>query len=179
MQTHVSSRTFRTAGAVLACAAFLAGCGSQVDTPKPPASKRAFPLGSAVVVGPLTYSALEVEWRDSLDGQFGQRLPKNRWMLVRMTVTNGGGADQTCPLLTVVDSKGETYLEDDKGEGVRQWLGLIRILKPAETLEGSILFDVPPGAYTLRVTTGGDPEREVTSNIEIPFRLDQGASTPK
>jgi hypothetical protein len=130
------------------------------------------PMGSPVYVGPLTVTALESEWKESLDTGSGTREPKNRFLLIRVTATNGGGAEAALPLLNLVDSKGNTYLEEDKGEGVPTWLGLLRILRPAQTEDGHLLFDVPPASYKLRVTTGGDPEQEMSALIDIPFRLE-------
>jgi len=135
---------------------------------------RSYPMGSQVYVGPLTFTALEAEWKEQLDTENGPRTPKSRFLLLRVTVTNSGGAEQGVPLLSLVDPKGNTYLEEDKGEGVSRWLGLLRVLKPAQTEEGYLLFDAPPGSYQLRVTTGGDPEQEMVALIDIPFKLDTG-----
>lgn len=163
------------AGVVLGMAGALAlcclGCFSKSRSSE---AAKPYPMGTQVYVGPLTFTALEAEWKDQLDTENGARQPKRRFLMVRVTVTNGGGAVQGLPLLSLVDSKGNTYLEEDKGEGVARWLGLLRELKPAQTEEGYLLFDVAPGSYQLRVTTGGDPEQEMTAMIEIPFKLDTG-----
>ena len=144
------------------------------NTPRSRESSQTYPMGSPVYVGPLTFTALEAEWKDQLDTENGPRMPKQRFLLLRVTVTNAGGTEQGVPLLSVVDTKGNAYIEEDKGEGVARWLGLLRILKPAQTEEGYLIFDAPPGAYKLRVTTGGDPEQEMSALIDIPFRLDTG-----
>jgi len=131
-----------------------------------------FQMGQPVALGSLTYTAIETEWKDSVQTPTGTRMPAHRFLLIKVTVTNGGGSEVTVPLLSLVDAKGQTYLEEDKGDGVPQWLGLLRILKPAQTDEGFLLFDVPQASYRLRVTTGGDPEKELSALVEIPFQLD-------
>jgi hypothetical protein len=131
-----------------------------------------YAMGSPAYAGALTVTALEAEWKESLETDAGPRQPKNRFLLIRIIVTNGGGAEQALPLLNLVDAKGAMYLEEDKGEGVQNWLGLLRLLKPAQTEEGYLIFDVPPAAYKLRLSTGGDPEQEMTALIDIPFKLD-------
>jgi hypothetical protein len=131
-----------------------------------------YAMGSPAYAGPLTVMALEAEWKERLETDAGSREPKHRFLLIRITATNGGGTEQALPLLNLVDTKGAMYLEEDKGEGVQNWLGLLRILKPAQTEEGFLIFDVPPAAYKLRVSTGGDPEQEMTALIDIPFKLE-------
>ena len=171
----IQNRTFRwaaTAGIAGALVVFSSACSSR---PRAKEAGKGQPMGSQVYVGPLTFTALEAEWKEQLEGENGPRLPKSRFLLLRVTVTNGGGSEQGLPLLTVVDSKGNSYLEEDKGEGVARWLGLLRVLKPAQTEEGYLIFDAPPGSYQLRVTTGGDPEQEMTALIDIPFRIDSAA----
>jgi hypothetical protein len=129
-------------------------------------------MGSQVAVGALTYTALETEWRDGLDSDKGPRTPKHRFLLIKVTITNGGGTESYAPLLYLVDGKGQEYIEEDKGDGVQNWMGTLRLLGPAQTSEGMLLFDVPQGSYQLRVSTGGDPEKEVAALVTIPFRLD-------
>ncbi len=50
-------------------------------------------------------------------------------------------------------------------------MGYLRLLQPRESRSGRLLFDVPQGAYKLRVSSGGDPESEQTALIDIPFQL--------
>lgn len=156
-------------GAGVAALLVMWGCSTAKTTG---AAGVTYAMGSPAYAGPLTVTALEAEWKERLESDAGPREPKNRFLLVRITVTNGGGTEQALPLLNLVDAKGDMHLEEDKGEGVQNWLGLLRILKPAQTEEGYLIFDVPPAAYKLRVSTGGDPEQEMVALIDIPFKLD-------
>jgi hypothetical protein len=153
---------------LFAAGVVLSGCG---DT-KRARQEQKYQMGQVVSLGSLSYTAVETEWRDFLDGQEGRRLPKSQFLLIKVVVTNGGGGEVSLPLLTLIDAKGASHLEEDKGDGVPQWLGLLRLLKPAESEEGTLLFDVPPGSYRLRVSTGGDPEKELAGLVEIPYQLD-------
>jgi hypothetical protein len=128
-------------------------------------------MGAPTAVGKLTYTVVETEWRDILDASQGPRTPKNRFLLVNVTVVNSADEQKAAPLLQVVDPKGNTYPELTEGEGVTDWLGYLRMLQPGETRSGRLLFDVPQGAYKLRVSSGGDPETEQTALIEMPFQL--------
>lgn len=154
-------------GLLLAAGLLLAGCGGRRS-----AELMKYQMGQTVSLGSLSYTALETDWRAWLDGNNGRRMPKDQFLLIKVVVTNGGGGEVTLPLLTVIDSKGGIHMEENQGDGVPQWLGLLRMLKPAESNEGYLLFDVPPGSYRLRVSTGGDPEKEMAALVEVPYQLE-------
>ena len=143
--------------------AIAAGCSSGVL--KQPIHK----MGELTTVGPVIYNVLETHWADQLSGSTGSQLPKHRFLLIRLTVTNSGNHDIAVPLLSLEDDQGHSYRELSKVEGVPSWLGLLRVLSPASHLQGTIVFDVPPMNYKLRVTDCGDLEREKTALIEIPL----------
>lgn len=133
--------------------------------------ERVGPMGAPLAVGQLTYTALETEWRDVIDSPQGQRVPKSRFLLVHVTVLNASSEQKAAPLLQLVDVKGGVHPEIAEGEGVPDWLGFLRLLQPRESRFGRILFDVPQGAYKLRVSSGGDPENEQTALIDLPLQL--------
>ena len=160
--------------ALAAAVVLMPGCNRQGRSSK----DALFQMGQPVNVGSLTYTALESEWRDTLETPNGSRTPKNRFLLIRLSVTNGGGVEAGVPLLNLVDAKNNEHLEEDKGDGVQQWFGLLRLIKPGSTDEGYLLFDVPPATYRLRVSTGGDPEKEVVALVDIPFKLDMPQQQP-
>lgn len=139
---------------------------------KPDLSGKAYEMGAPVSAGQLTYTVIDSEWQESLDGERGTRLPKHRFMLLNISVTNNGGSEAGVPLLTVYDAQGNEYREDDNGAGVPQWLGVLRFIGAGQTVSGRILFDVPPGGYKLRVSNGGDPDKEDGALVEIPYRVE-------
>ena len=165
MMRHNALKLTNVALIVAACALALSGCrrgGGQ---------ERVGAMGAPLAVGPLTYTAVETEWRDIIDSPQGQRVPKNRFLLVHISVLNAASEQKAAPLLQLVDAKGNVYPEIAEGEGVQDWLGYLRLLQPKESRSGRLLFDVPQGAYKLRVSSGGDPESEQTALIDIPFQL--------
>ena len=143
---------------------------------------RVVAMGTAVAVGQLTYTAIESEWRETLESTNGQRIPRNRYLLINISVVNNAPEEKAAPLLQLEDAKGQVYPEISEGGGVPEWLGYLRLLQTKETRSGRLLFDVPQGAYKLRVSSGGEPENEQTALIEIPFQLgsevQSGSSTP-
>ncbi len=135
-------------------------------------------MGTSVTVGDLSYTIYNTEWRDELQTDMGPRKPQHRFLLVTASVTNNGPEDLTAPLLAVIDKDGRETLELDKGEGVAQWMGLLRRVRSTQTDTGVLLFDVPPGDYKLRVSSGGDVDHEQTALIHLPYRVEAPESRP-
>ena len=162
------------AGAALAIAAgFLAGCSSGAQ--RESALHADYQMGERVTIGPLTYNVVETVWRNQLGDGFKIRLPVNRFMLVTLSVTNGGGKEISVPMMELVNEKGETVKESDDGENVDEWIGIIRTISPAQTLQGRIVFDAPLSSYRLRVTDGSDAASDRYSYVQIPLRIDADA----
>ncbi|MGD0363859.1 MAG: DUF4352 domain-containing protein [Bryobacteraceae bacterium] len=150
-------------GAALACLAALSACGPAV-----PADARLHRMGERVTIGSLVYNVFEDQWKAQLGQGSDTRVPKDRFFLVRLSVVNGGSTDLMVPSLTLVDDSGQTFTELPNGDGVPEWTGYLRRVKPAETLVGNVVFDVPPKHYHLRVT---DENSQKTRDIDIPLNF--------
>ena len=101
-------------------------------------------------------------------------MPQNRFFLVRLSAMNGGTSDARIPNITLEDDKGQKYEELSDGEGAPQWIGFLRSARPSDSVQGNILFDVPPGHYKATVF---DEDRSHTATIDIPLSF--GAETPE
>jgi hypothetical protein len=145
----------------------VAGCG-RVEN----ASRLDSQMGDRVNLAPLSYNVIETGWRNQLGNEFKMRIPEQRYLLITISVTNGGGHDVSVPLLTLESQDGKIYTESDSGEGVDEWFGLLRTLNPAQTEQGRLLFDVPLGSYRLKLTNGGEPGSEKTAWVSIPLHMD-------
>ena len=146
------------------CATLLALASCVQRTP--PA--HTFPLGEKVTLGHLVFSAFETQWLAQIGEGTEARVPQNRFLLVRVAVTNSGGDPIACPALTVVDDNGNSYSEISDGQGVPQWIGYIRQINQADTMQGNLLFDAPPRHYRLRVT---DEEGQREALIDLPLEF--------
>jgi len=151
------------AGAALACLAAWTACA-----PATPPEARLHRMGERVTVGSLVYNVFEDQWKPQLGQGSDARVPKDRFFLIRLNVVNGGSSDLMVPALTLVDDAGQTYPELPNGDGVPQWTGYLRRVKPAETLQGNIVFDVAPKHYRLRVT---DENSQTSREIDIPLNF--------
>ena len=97
-------------------------------------------------------------------------LQERHFLLLRLSVTNGGGKAQGFPGLSLVNGQGEQFREDADMKDVSDPMGLIRILSPGETRFGWLMFDVPQNDYVLELTDG-NLDNEKTALVELPLRL--------
>jgi hypothetical protein len=153
-----------------AVAVLLSGCSS--DPPKSPVLQ--YNMGEKAPVGHLSYTIFETQWLTQLGEGAAARIPQSRFFLLRLSAVNGGSADAAVPNVTLEDDKGRKYEELSNGEGVPQWVGYLRTAHPADSVQGNVLFDVPPGHYKARLTDDGGAHAAL---VDIPLSF--GAETPE
>ncbi len=147
----------------------LSGCGESPTT-----DSIVYKMGDKVQVGTMVYTVLEAEWKADLSGSEGlPQTPKNRFLVLKVAMTNGGGAQTAIPLLTLENPKKDSTLEVSEVKNLPNWLGIVRLINPAQTETGFIVFDVPTGAYKLRVTDGKETGSETTRLVDIPLSLSE------
>jgi hypothetical protein len=162
---------FRLA-ACFVCACLLGGCARENS------GKIEYAMGEKVVLGPLAYTVIDSAWKAQLGDLLKLRIPQQRFLLLQLSVTNNGASEVSVPLLQLDKYNGQSFMESDSGEGIDQWFGLLRTIRPRETQQGQILFDAPLAPYRLRVTDGAGPGAEKYAWISIPLRLDVEAQPP-
>ena len=134
---------------------------------------RTYSMGEKVAAGQIIYTVYETQWMPQLGEGPTARVPQHRFFLVRMTAVNSGSAEVIVPNVTVEDDQGNTYPELQNGDGVPQWIGYLRTVKPAESAQGNLVFDAPPAHYKLRLT---DENEENPAYVDIPLSF--GAEIP-
>ena len=142
----------------------LSACAPAIE----PDAARVYRMGDRVQVGALVYNVFEDHWKAQLGDGVDARVPKDRILLLRLSIVNSGSSEAMVPTLNLVDDSGQAYAEQANGDQVPQWLGYLRRVKPAENLQGNVAFDVPPKHYILRV---GDENSQKTRNIDIPLNF--------
>jgi hypothetical protein len=125
-------------------------------------------MGERVAAGGLVYNVFDTQWHAQLGEGADARVPKDRFFLVRLSVVNGGSTEVLIPTMTLVDDSGQTYTEQSNGDQATNWIGFLRKVKPADTLQGNVLFDVPPKHYRLRVS---DENLQRTEEVDIPLNF--------
>lgn len=156
--------------AMLAASLLSCSSGEKIEPP------HTYQLGDRVPVGHLIYTVLEKDWAN----QFGQgtdaRIPQNKFYQLKLTVVNSGSrdvGDVIIPNTQLVDDSGTDYPEAADGEGVKDWIGNTRQVRPNETLRGSLLFDVQPKHYKLRLYS--EDEKQIAF-VDLPLSFD--SNTP-
>jgi len=127
---------------------------------------RTYQMGEKVTLGPFIYNAFETQWLTHLGEDVAPRVPQHRFFLIRISILNSGGTELIGPNLSIVDDSGKVYEELSNGEGVPQWIGYLRQLKPADSSTGNLVFDAPPRHYKLKVL---DETGERAALIDIPL----------
>jgi hypothetical protein len=157
----------------------LASCGKgpESDAEIKMAAKT-FKMGELASAGVVTYNVLEAEYKTQLGTTSSPKIPQNRYLILRLAITNGGAKEVDLPLLSLIDSEGNAHQELHSDMGVSGWFGLLRKVGPTATEEGRVIFDVAPKDYKLEVTDGGVPGKEQLARIEIPMQFDTAEPIP-
>jgi hypothetical protein len=161
--------------AVLGSHFVLTVAASQTGCVKPAPPVRVYQIGDRVEVGSLAYHVLEADWRPQLSEEAQVRLPARRFLVIRLSVTNGGAQPVSIPSFKLVDDGGSVFAESFDGQFVASWLGLMRKVKPVETVEGNILFDVDAKSYKLKLNDDGDPGQPALVEMPLRFGLERPA----
>jgi hypothetical protein len=156
--------------AAVTAALLLNACSSR------PVPLHSYSLGEKAILGHIIYTAYETQWVPQFGDGPAARIPQHRFFLVRMSAVNSGGADLIVPNVTVEDDQGNSYSELQNGDGVPDWIGYLRQVKPAESAQGNLVFDAPPAHYKLRVT---DEDGENGAYIDIPLSFGAEVPTPE
>ena len=127
---------------------------------------RTYSLGERITLGHIVYVVFETQWLTHIGEGTGARIPQHRFFLVRLSAVNGYGTDIIVPNLSIEDDNGNTYPELSSGDGVPQYIGYLRNVKPAESAQGNALFDAPPRHYKMKVT---DESGEKIAYVDIPL----------
>jgi hypothetical protein len=155
-------RLVRLLAAVVA-ASFLFACGDSGSKSFP---VRTYTMGERVTLGHIVYTVFETQWLTHIGDAADARVPQNRFFLVRMSAVNSYGSDVIVPNLLLEDDSGNTYPELSSGDGVPQYIGYLRNVKPADSAQGNALFDAPPRHYKMKIS---DETGEKVAYIDIPL----------
>jgi hypothetical protein len=136
------------------------------------AAVKTFDMGSRVEAGHLIYTVLETQWLSQVGTGDSARVPKNRFLLLRISTVNSGSEDLDVPNVTLLDDRGQAVEELQDGDQVPQWLGYVRKVKPADSISGNVVFDAEPKHYRLRVT---DENGEKPALVDIPLNFNADA----
>lgn len=148
--------------AVFAAASVLSSCGDSRTSMR----IHTYTLGERMQLGHIVYQVFETQWLTHIGEGADARVPQHRFFLVRLSAVNSSSADLTVPNFSIEDDNGNTYAELSSGEGVPQYIGYLRNVRPAESQQGNALFDAPPRHYKMKIT---DETGDRVAFVDIPL----------
>jgi len=154
-------RTLVFCAAVLSACLVSAAC-SDISAPE----VRTYGMGDRIELGKLVYNVIETRWLPQIGEGPTARIPRDRFLMLRMSIGNSGAGELLIPNLTLEGDKGDTYPQLSDGNGVPQFLGPLRPVTTAESASGNILFDAPAAHYKLRIS---DETGRRTALVDIPL----------
>lgn len=151
--------------AVVAATSLLFSCGDSGEKSYP---VHTYSMGERITLGHIIYVVFETQWLTHIGEGADARVPQHRFFLVRLSTVNSLGSDIIVPNLVLEDDSGNTYPELSSGEGVPQYIGYLRSVKPAESVQGNALFDVPPRHYKMKIA---DETGDKVAYVDIPLNF--------
>jgi hypothetical protein len=132
-----------------------------------------YAAGDKATVGPLIYNVTDTEVAQQLgEDPNNMRTPRDRFFLVKVSVSNSSSDEQPIPAMTLVDDTGHNYTELADGANVPNWLGVVRNVGPTQTEQGFVVFDAPTKHYRLRLNDPAD-DREIAIDVPLNFVHEQ------
>jgi hypothetical protein len=154
--------------AAVVAALLLPACSEESRNPV-----RTYNLGERVDLGHIVYIVFDTQWLTHIGEGPDAEIPQNRFFLVRMRATNSRGTEVMVPNVSVEDDSGHSYHEMISSVGAPQWIGVLRNVHPAESVQGNVVFDAPPRHYKLKLA---DETGDRIAYVDIPLSF--GAETP-
>jgi hypothetical protein len=151
---------------------------SQTACLKPPPPVNVYRMGDKVQVGPLIYNVFETKWLAQIGEGPRGRAPAHRFLVMHVMIVNSGAETLPVPSFKLQDEAGGLHNESMEGQDVTRWLGMIRNLKPADTLEGNILFDVDPKSYKLKLDDGSETGKVLMVDLPLEFEANKPPLAP-
>ena len=140
--------------------------------PKAPPPPQIYKIGERVQSGPLVYNVFEAQWKSQIGSGSSARIPARRFLAIHFNVTNSAPEPVAIPPLTLSDDSGRLFGEYLDGADIPNLLGLIRNVKPVETVDAVVLFDVEPRSYKLKLDDGSASGR--IAMVEMPLQFEMG-----
>jgi hypothetical protein len=132
-----------------------------------------YQAGEKAPADKLTYAVIDTQIYPRLgDDPNNPRVPQHRFFAVQLAVSSGNNSDTPIPAMSLIDDSGKVYTELADGTGLRNWLGVVRHVSPAQTERGLVLFDAPAAHYKLKLTDDLDAE-DVYIDLPLNFVYEQ------
>ena len=120
-------------------------------------------LGEDVFVGYWAYRCESAHWQNTVEEGGGlRRVADAKYLVVSLVFRNNDTASSILPPAKLLDDAGREHDESpDLGVSLRS-------LNPGVTGSGNLVFDVPPGKYSLKLSGGFASGRSALIDIPQP-----------
>jgi Domain of unknown function (DUF4352) len=111
-------------------------------------------IGDTVHVGYWSYQVNGFHWTPVVgDGMMAERADA-RFIIVDLIIRNDDRTASTMPKIVLVDSEGREFDQSSKGMFLDGAFGVLKQVNPGVESSGHLVFDVPPGQYTIKLSGG-------------------------
>jgi hypothetical protein len=146
------------------------------DSPSPASSEAtrdsSVPLhriGEEFAVGYWTYRCNGARWQPFVLTTFESlERPDAEFLLVDLSIRNNDRSASTLPPAKLVDNLGREYSESNKGTFVSGSFDVLKELNPGVSSRGYLLFDAPPGRYSLELSGGFESGEHALIDLSQP-----------
>lgn len=111
-------------------------------------------IGDTVHVGYWTYRVDGFRWTPVVgDGMLAERADAH-FIIVDLIIRNDDRTASTLPKIVLVDPEGREFEQSSKGIFMDGSFGVLKEVNPGVESSGHLVFDVPPGQYTIKLSGG-------------------------
>jgi hypothetical protein len=101
-----------------------------------------------------------------------------RFIIVNLTIRNEDRTASTLPRIVLIDTQGREFQRSSKGIFMEGSFGSLKDVNPGVESRGYLVFDVPPGQYTIKLSSGFESSDSVLVALEQNDAPDKPASAP-
>lgn len=131
--------------------------------------------GEEFSVGYWTYICYGASWKSGLAFPSGEiKAPDAKFLVVDLSISNHDRTSSTFPLPKLIDAQGREYDETSEAALMPGAFDPLKQLNPGVSSRGYVIFDVPQGNYSLRVSGGFESSEYGT--IDLADAHDQAQS---
>jgi hypothetical protein len=123
-------------------------------------------LGENITVGYWSYRCDSADWRTSIGSAYAPEYPDASFLVVNLGVRNNDKTASVLPPLKLVDAQGREYDESSKGIFLDKSFGMLKNVNPGVTSFGNLVFDVPRGQYSVKVSGGFTSQDTVLIDLQ-------------
>jgi hypothetical protein len=131
------------------------GGSSTSGTVATPNTAEVHQIGDPVHVGYWSYRVNRFFWSPVVgEGISNMEVADARFIIVDLTIRNEDRTPSTLPRIVLIDTQGREFQTSSKAFLMPGAFDILKDLNPSVESRGLLVFDVPPGQYTIKLSGG-------------------------